>query len=61
MVKKIDEKKLLFNWEVENAIKIEDKNFTSSGLDSLSVLNKSMSLNHLLLIAFLLNVKKKVP
>ncbi len=44
-------KTLLFNWEVEN------KNVTSSGLDTLSVLNKSVGY-HLLLIAFILHVKK---
>ncbi len=38
--------------------KVENENFTSSGLESLSVLNKSMELNHLLLITFLLSVKK---
>ncbi len=37
--------------------KEENKNFTSSELDSLSMLNKSVGLNHLL-IAFQLNVKK---
>ncbi len=41
--------------------KVENKNFTSLGLDSLSVLNKRLGLNHLLVIAILLNVKKEVP
>ncbi len=39
-------------------LKVENKNFTSPGLNNLSVLNKSVGLNLLLLIAFLLNVKK---
>ncbi len=57
-IKKFFIKTLLFNWEVENAIKRENKNFTLSSLDSLSVLNKSVGLNHLLLTAFLLIIKK---